>query len=266
MAVLHPQGPVGNQEARLITTSALLMCLIVLPVFFLTFFVAWRYRAGAKHSDYAPDWSYSIGLDIAVWTAPLLIVTALAILCWRSTLALDPYRPRPGLAPQMVVEVVALDWKWLFIYPAQGIASVNQLVIPAGTQVDFQITSESVMNVFFIPQLGTQIYAMSGMVTQDHLLAKNTGTFRGFSANFSGPGFADMRFATIATDQAGFAAWVKRLQAAPGRLDDKTYQMLAGPSVNLRASGFGQVKPGLFGDILAAHGGAARRMPQEETE
>ena len=267
MAVLNPQGPVGNREATLLGISALLMCIVVLPVFFLTVLFAWRYRAGARGDHYSPSYSYSVRLDVLVWSVPAAIVICLVVLNWRSTLALNPYRPIPNRnASTLVVDVVSMDWKWLFIYPDQGIASINQVVFPAGTEVDFRITSDSVMNVFFIPQLGSQIYSMSGMMTQVHLIAKNPGTYRGQSSNFSGPGFPGMYFNAVATDEAGFAAWVKTARASPGVLNDKTYQLLAGPNAYVPVSFYGHVKPGMFDDILAAHGSAARAMPQEATE
>ena len=266
MDVLHPEGPVGNREVRLLTISALLMCLVVLPVFFLTIFFAWRYQADKPRGAYDPNWKYSRKLDIMVWGGPGLIVLCLIVFNWRDTLWLNPYKPLPIKAPALVVDVVAMDWKWLFIYPNQGVASLNEVAVPTGTQVDFRITSDTVMNVFFVPQLGTQIYAMSGMMTQVHLIAKNAGTFRGLSANFSGPGFPDMRFAVRATSQAGFAAWVRRAKASPAVLDEKTYQFMAGPNDHVPVSYFGHVQPHMFADILAAHDSAAKRLPQEETE
>ena len=266
MDVLHPEGPVGNREVRLITISALLMCLVVLPVFFMTIFFAWRYRADKPRGAYAPDTQYPRRLDMIIWGGPAVIVLFLIVFNWRATLWLNPYEPLPIKAPVLVVDVVAMDWKWLFIYPDQGIASLNQAAIPVGTQVDFRITSDTVMNVFFIPQLGTQIYAMSGMMTQVHLIAKNPGRYRGLSANFSGPGFPDMRFTAIATSPAGFSAWVKQARASPAVLDAKGYQFMSGPNGHVPVSFFGHVQPGLFADILAAHDSAAKQLPREETE
>lgn len=266
MDVLHPQGPVGNREVSLLTITTLLMLIVVLPVFALTFWVAWRYRASATAGDYAPDWAASKKLELAVWGVPFAIVIALNIANWRSTIALDPYRPLAGQPPALVIDVVALNWKWLFIYPAQGIASINEIAIPAGAQVDFRITSDAAMNGFFIPQLGTQIYAMSGMITQVHLLAKNPGRYSGYSTNFSGPGFAEMRFTTVACAPRDFAAWVARARAAPATLDDAGYQFLTGGQSHLPPGFFGHVTPGLFDDIVAARGNRAKQLPAERTE
>ena len=271
MDVLHPEGPVGNREVSLLVITTLLMLIVVLPVFGLTFWFAWRYRAGrhsatATASDYTPEWSASGKLELLVWSVPFAIVLALNIANWRSTTALDPYKPLAGSSPALVIDVVSLNWKWLFIYPAQGIASINEVAIPAGAQVDFRITSDAAMNSFFIPQLGTQIYAMSGMITQLHLLAKNPGRYSGYSTNFSGPGFAEMHFTTIATSTAGFAAWVARARAAPGVLDDAGYQFLTGGQSNVPPSYFGHVTPGLFNDIVGARGNMAKQLPDERTE
>jgi cytochrome o ubiquinol oxidase subunit 2 len=266
MDVLHPEGPVGNREVSLLAITTLLMLIVVLPVFGLTFWFAWRYRATATASDYAPNWAASKKLELAVWGVPFAIVVCLNIANWRSTLALNPYQPLAGKAPALVIDVVALNWKWLFIYPAQGIASINEVAIPAGRQVEFRITSDAEMNAFFIPRLGTQIYAMSGMVTQLHLLAKNPGRYPGFSANFSGPGFAEMRFTTLATDAADFAAWVARVRAAPATLDDAGYQFLTGGQTHVPVSYFGHVTPGLFDTVVAARGDRAKQLPAERTE
>jgi cytochrome o ubiquinol oxidase subunit 2 len=197
-------------------------------------------------------------VEITVWGIPLAIILFLGVVSWRSTHLLDPYRPLAGTGDTLNVQVVALDWKWLFIYPDQHIATVNELEIPTGRQVNFLITSDSVMNVFFIPQLGTQIYAMEGMQTQLHLLAKNPGIYRGISANFSGDGFADMRFSTIAVDPARFSAWVTQVQGAPGALNATSYAALARPSSANPVAQYGKVEPNLFGQIVMAHAGTTR--------
>jgi cytochrome o ubiquinol oxidase subunit II len=261
--VLHPQGPVGARETYLLAETSLAMLVVVLPVIFMTFFFAWRYRADATRSVYAPGWSYSGKLEFFIWSIPLAIIAFLGVIVWRSTHELDPFRPLPGNAPVLNVEVVALDWKWLFIYPDQQIATVNQLVIPTGTQIAFKITSASVMNVFFIPQLGTQIYAMAGMQTQLHLLAKNPGTFRGLSANFSGPGFSGMHFATIALSGPAFETWVKKTQAMPGDLTARSYEALAAQSTNNPVAIYGKADANLFGNILASYHGTPKLPPQK---
>lgn len=255
MDVLHPQGPVGNREVSLLVISSLAMLIVVIPAIFLTVLFAWRYRASRNNPDYDPNFKYSRKIDLTVWLVPLAIVCFLTVLDWRSTVALDPYQPLPGKAPVLHVQVISLDWKWLFIYPDQHIAAVNQLEFPAGTQVDFSITSDTVMNVFFIPQLGSQIYSMAGMVTKLHLLAKNPGTYRGLSANFSGAGFPGMHFQAKAVDAQQFAAWVTHAQASPTVLNMKNFQYLAGPSANDPVSYYGNVTPGLFNRLVTAHAG-----------
>jgi cytochrome o ubiquinol oxidase subunit 2 len=258
--ILHPEGPVGVRETRLLAETFGIMLIVVLPVIFMTAFFAWRYRAGNEQAVYAPDWSYSPKFEMVIWAVPVVIIVFLGAVCWRSTHALDPYRPLQVTGKVLTIEVVALDWKWLFIYPDQQIAVINQLEIPLNTQVEFKITSATVMNVFFIPQLGSQIYAMAGMQTELHLLAKNPGIYGGISANFSGEGFADMQFPAIAVDADTFQNWVKRGQASPSILDASEYQRLAVPSQHNPVQVFGTVDPALFGNILAAHRGLATPM------
>jgi cytochrome o ubiquinol oxidase subunit 2 len=245
------------REASLIAITFAIMMVVVVPVIFLTLFFAWRYRAGAG-ATYEPKWARSWAVEISVWSVPFAIVLFLSILNWRSTHLLDPYRPLASSGNSIKVQVVALDWKWLFIYPDLHIASVNALEMPVKTQVNFLITSNGVMNVFFIPRLGTQIYAMAGMQTQLHLFAKNPGDFRGISANFSGAGFADMRFLANAVSPDQFAAWVRNAKASPGKLDVATYAALAKPSSHNPVVYYGEVAPGLFEDIVNAHTGMMR--------
>jgi cytochrome o ubiquinol oxidase subunit 2 len=266
MDVLHPEGPVGNREVSLIVISTLVMLIVVIPAIFLTFFFAWRYRSSNSRSTYDPSFSYSRTIDLTVWLVPFAIICFLIVLDWRSTAALNPYKSLPGSEPRLRVDVIALDWKWLFIYPDQHIASVNQLEIPVGTQVDFNITSDTVMNAFFIPQLGTQIYAMSGMVTQLHLIAKNAGTYRGLSANFSGAGFADMRFKTDAVSQTAFTAWINRAKGAAVSLNMNSFLTLAKPSTNNPVMYFKDATPGLFDTIVMAHSGPGPSSTRQETE
>jgi cytochrome o ubiquinol oxidase subunit 2 len=190
---------------------------------------------------------------------PLLIIIFLGFISWRSTHALDPFRRLDGSAPILHIQVVALDWKWLFIYPGQHVASVNELVVPVGTQLAFDVTSNGAMNAFFVPRLGTQIYAMAGMRSQVHLLASQPGTFRGISANFSGAGFPDMRFVTRAVSPQDFAAWLKQVEASPP-LDATTWAALKSPSQNNPVRHFADVDPRLFNRVLAAHGAKPMAM------
>jgi cytochrome o ubiquinol oxidase subunit II len=249
--VLDPKGPVGLAERSLIATSTGVMLIVVIPVIVLTLLFARRYRASNRAAEYRPTWSHSTAIEVAVWTLPTLIVAFLAVLTWKSTHELDPYRPLASNVKPIDVEVVALDWKWLFIYPDLGIASVNQLAFPVGTPVNFRITSDSVMNSFFIPQLGGQIYAMAGMQTRLHLMASQPGDYAGESANFSGPGFSDMKFRALATSPADFDAWVAKVRASSEHLDMDRYYAVAKPSEKTPVTHFSTVDPKLFYNIVA---------------
>ena len=248
--LLDPKGDIGIQEKNLILMAMGLMLLVVIPVIALTLVFAWRYRSGNKNAAYAPNWAHSTRIEIVVWTIPCLIVGFLGLLIWQSTHVLDPYRPLASKVEPVRVEVVALDWKWLFIYPDQGIATVNQLAIPVGTPIAFRLTSASLMNSFFIPQLGSQIYAMAGMQTQLHLIANEPGTYPGRSAAFSGPGFADMHFDTVAMPRDRFDAWVEQTRSVPMVLDGAAYAALEQPSLKTPPAVYGGVAPGLFDDIV----------------
>jgi cytochrome o ubiquinol oxidase subunit II len=251
--ILNPKGSVGLAERDLIATSTWAMLIVVVPVIALTLWFAWRYRASNKNAEYKPGWTHSTGIEVAVWTIPTLIILFLAVLTWKSTHELDPYRPLESQVKPINVEVVALDWKWLFIYPDLGIASVNQLAIPVGTPVNFRITSDTVMNSFFIPQLGGQIYAMAGMQTRLHLIADHTGDYAGLAANFSGKGFSDMKFRTLATSPEDFNAWVAKVRASSDRLDMDRYHAVSEPSEKDPVRYFSTVDPKLFNNIIARY-------------
>jgi cytochrome o ubiquinol oxidase subunit 2 len=251
--VLDPKGSVGLAERNLIATSTWAMLIVVIPVIVLTLWFAWRYRASNTHAEYRPNWSHSTGIEIAVWTIPTLIILFLGVLTWKSTHELDPYRPLESSVKPINVEVVALDWKWLFIYPDLGIATVNQLAFPVGTPVNFNITSDSVMNSFFIPQLGGQIYAMAGMQTRLHLIADEAGDYAGTSANFSGKGFSDMKFRAIASSPEEFNAWVAKVRASSDRLDMNRYHVVSQPDEKAPVTYFSSVDPKLFHNIIARY-------------
>ncbi|MDH6152510.1 MULTISPECIES: ubiquinol oxidase subunit II [Paraburkholderia] len=253
LTVLDPKGSVGAAEKSLIATATWAMLIVVIPVILLTLFFAWRYRASNRHAVYAPKWAHSTAIEIVCWTIPALIILYLGILTWRTTHELDPYRPLQSSVKPIDVEVVALDWKWLFIYPDLGIASVNQLAVPVDTPVNFRITSDSVMNSFFIPQLGTQVYAMVGMQTRLHLIADAPGNFEGMSANFSGKGFADMKFRTLATSATDFDAWVRKVKASPDRLSMDEYAEVAKPSEKQSVRYFSSIDQHLFRNIVARY-------------
>lgn len=258
MALMDPKGPIGAQEKDLILLSTGLMLLVVVPVILMTIWFGWRYRASNQKATYAPDWEHSTRIEAVVWAIPCLIILGLATITWISTHQLDPYKPLAASekTKPVEVEVVSMNWKWLFIYPDYGVASVNELALPAGTPVHFKLTSATVMNGFFVPQLGTQIYTMSGMQTQLSLIADHPGVFDGFSANYSGGGFAGMRFEARAMSDADFKAWVAKARTAPA-LDAAAYKVLAQPSENVPVSYYGAVTPSLYHDILnkCAEGG-----------
>ena len=249
--ILDPKGQVGADEKYLIIVATLLMLIVVIPVIVMTLFFAWKYREGRTHEIYAPKWSHSTKIELVVWIIPIIIIVILGVITWRSTHELDPYKPLVHEKDHITIEVVSLNWKWLFIYPEQGVASVNELAFPTDVPVEFKITSDTTMNSFFIPQLGGQIYSMAGMETQLHLIANEPGSYKGFSANYSGEGFTGMEFNAIATpDEAGFDAWVNKLKQAPDTLSPATYQQLAKQSENNPVQYFGQVSSDMFHHIL----------------
>jgi cytochrome o ubiquinol oxidase subunit II len=250
LELLNPKGAIGAQEKDLILIALGLMLLVVIPVMVLTVYFAWRYRETNIKATYAPKWAHSTRIEVVVWSIPCVIVAFLAVLIWRTTHSLDPYRPLESDVAAVNVEVVALNWKWLFIYPDYGIATVNHLAIPAGTPINFRLTSESMMNSFFIPQLGSQIYAMAGMQTRLHLIADEPGTYAGRSSAFSGPGFSDMHFATVAMPREQFDAWIRQARNAPATLDKATYRSLEQPSIKVLATTYASVVPGLFDSIV----------------
>ena len=259
LVVMNPAGDVARQQANLILWSTGLMLLIIVPVIVLTILFAWKYRHTNEEAEYAPDWDHSTGLELIIWSAPLMIIIALGALTWISTHALDPYRPLARLASgkplakndkPLVIEVVSLDWKWLFIYPEQGVATVNELVLPVNRQVRFKITSSSVMNTFYVPAMAGMIYSMPGMETRLHAVMNRPGLFHGFSANYSGAGFSEMDFAVHSVDDAGFAKWASETRTAKRKLDLPTYRELEKPSENVPVIRYAAVAPTLYDRIL----------------
>src|SRR6202045_2688432 len=228
--VLDPQGPIASAERLLLINATAIMLVVVIPVIVATLAFAWWYRASNTRATRSLDESYEGRLEFVVWSIPALTVILLGGVIWIGSHQLDPRAPIPGKSDPLRVDVVALDWKWLFIYPDQAVAAVNQLVIPAGTPVHFRLTSATVMNSFFIPQLGSQIYTMGGMTTHLNLLADEPGEYPGFSANFSGDGFAEMQFIAKAVPAGDFNAWVTQVRGTGSALDDAGYAALAKPS------------------------------------
>ncbi|WP_375390918.1 ubiquinol oxidase subunit II [uncultured Sphingomonas sp.] len=252
--VLNPAGPVAAGDRTILLNALAIMLAIIVPVIVLTIVFAWWFRAGNTRARYRPDWSYSGELELLVWSIPLLAVIFLAGIGWVGSHQLDPGRPLPSRQPPVRVQVVALDWKWLFIYPDQGVATINHLVIPAGRPVALRITSATVMNSFFVPRLGSQIYAMSGMDAGLNLQADRIGRYRGLSAHYSGAGFADMTFAVDAVPPAAFARWVAGSRQAPARLDGALYSRLAAQEATMRPATFGAVAPGLYDAVVRQSG------------
>ncbi|MFC4626391.1 ubiquinol oxidase subunit II [Daeguia caeni] len=248
--LLSPKGQVGMEERDLIILATCIMLLVVVPVIVLTLCFAWKYRASNEKADYQPDWHHSTKIELVVWLIPLAIIIALGTVTWISTHKLDPYRPLESNVEPINVEVVSLDWKWLFIYPDQGIATVNELAVPVDVPVNFKLTSSSVMNSFFIPALGSQVYTMPNMQTKLHLIANQEGVFEGISANYSGQGFAQMRFKTLALKQADFDKWVEEAKAKGEELSRQRYASLVQPSEKDPVQFFVATDKRLFHDIL----------------
>jgi cytochrome o ubiquinol oxidase subunit 2 len=257
--LLDPAGDVAVQQRNLLLISTGLMLLIIVPVIAIALLFAWRYRASNDNATYQPDWDHSTQLELLIWSAPLVIIVCLGALTWVGTHVLDPYRPiarirsgelvRPGTKP-LRVQVVALDWKWLFIYPDLGIATVNELAAPANTPIDFQITASNVMNAFFVPALAGQIYAMPGMETQLHAVLNRPGEYQGMSSNYSGAGFSGMHFPFHGLAPADFAKWVASVKAGGGALDRGTYLRLARPSEDVAPMRFAGIDPTLYDAAL----------------
>jgi cytochrome o ubiquinol oxidase subunit 2 len=248
--VLDPQGPIASAERLLMINATAIMLVVVVPVILATLWFAWWYRASNPRAVRSLDESYEGRVEFVTWSIPILTVILLGGVAWISSHQLDPRAPIVADKKPLPVEVIALDWKWLFVYPDQGIAAVNQLVIPAKTPVEFRLTSATVMNSFFVPQLGSQIYAMGGMVTHLNLLADKPGEYAGISAMFSGDGFADMRFIVKAVPADNFAAWVGEVRGAGMALDDRSYAALAKPSKAVPPAAYRSVAPHLFERIV----------------
>ncbi len=259
MVVMKPHGDIAQQQAQLIVVATALMLLIIVPVIVLTLFFAWRYRKANTQAPYTPDWDHSTRLELVIWGVPLLIIIALGAITWISTHKLDPYRPldriaadRPvpaGVEP-LQVNVVALDWKWLFIYPEQGIATVNELAAPLDRPIRFHLTASTVMNSFYIPALAGQIYAMPGMETKLHAVINQPGDYAGFSSNYSGAGFSHMRFRFLGQTQADFDAWVETNRRSGATLSRAAYLQLEKPSEREPVRRYASVAPDLFDAIV----------------
>jgi len=257
--VLNPAGDIAAQQRDLLVESTLLMLIIIVPVMIATVVFAWRYRASNKEARYEPEWDHSTHLELVIWSVPLLIIICLGALTWLGTHLLDPYRDLSRVAPgkavaaaeqPLEVEVVALDWKWLFIYPQYGIASVNEMAAPVDRPIEFKITSATVMNAFYVPALAGMVYAMAGMETKLHAVINQPGTYRGISSNYSGAGFSGMHFDFKGMSDADFNSWIAGVKSSNSHLDTPTYIALEKPSENEPAHHYGAVDPKLYDAIL----------------
>lgn len=259
LLVLSPPGDIAAQQGNLIIVSTVLMLIVIVPVIFLTFWFAWRYRASNRKAKYTPDWDHSTQLELVIWGVPLLIIIALGAVTWISTHLLDPYRPLdridanrpvPAEMEPLEIQVVALDWKWLFIYPEYGVASLNEAAAPIDRPIKFSITSSSVMNAFYVPALAGMIYGMPGMQTTLHAVMNKPGDYEGFSANYSGAGFSHMRFRFHGLEDGDFDNWVAQAREEGASLGRTEYLELEKPSQREAARHFASVDSSLFDAIV----------------
>ncbi len=254
-ALLSTHGIVATKERNLMLFAAALSLVVVVPVFALTFFIVWKYRASnLKPKKYEPDWDRSKLAESVWWGVPTLLILVLSVVTWNSSHTLDPYQPLASKQPAITVQVVALQWKWLFIYPQQHIASLNQLAMPVGVPVNFVVTADAPMNSFWIPQLGGQIYAMPGMTTALHLEGDTVGNYSGRSANISGDGFADMQFTASVMSADNFVQWTEHAQHSADELNNATYNALAVPHTDTAIRYFAAPRD-LYGTILQKYMG-----------
>lgn len=249
IVVLNPQGSIAQQQKDLIIIATFLMLIVVIPVFILTFSIAWKYRAGNNKAKYQPDWDHSRIAETIWWGFPLFIIVILAIITWVSSHELDPYRPIASEKSPVEVQVVALEWRWLFLYPDYGVASLNYLEIPEKTPINLTLTSDAPMNSFWIPSLGGQVYAMSGMSTKLHLQANKQSVYEGSSANLSGEGFANMRFQVKSVSNKTFHTWAQSAQSKT-MLSEKKYNAIAKPSKDVKPQLFSLSDTSLYDKIV----------------
>jgi cytochrome o ubiquinol oxidase subunit 2 len=248
--VLDPQGPVSLAERLILLNATTIMLVVVVPVIVLTLAFAWWFRGSNARAVRRPEWSYSGQIELVVWAIPAMVVILLAGVAWIGSHQLDPARRLESREKPIRVEVVSLDWKWLFIYPDQHLATLNELIVPAGAPIEFTLTSATVMNAFFVPQLGSQIYTMPGMTTHLNLLAARAGDYPGFSSHFSGDGFSDMRFMVHALPAQDFANWIARTRAQGVQLDGPAYAQLASTASSAQIQSYGSVDAGMFEHIV----------------
>ena len=259
--ILDPVGPVGQAEKTILINSTAIMLAIIIPTMIATVAFAWWFRRGNTKAKYLPDWEYSGAIEMVVWGIPILTVMLLAGIAWIGSHDLDPSKPLKSGKPPLRVDVVSLDWKWLFIYPDQGIATVNQLVVPEDTPVSYRLTSATVWNVFFVPQFGTMIYTMPRMTTRLNLQADRPGVYDGLSAHFSGDGFPGMQFKAHVLPRDQFLVWAQGQRGNGTALDGRSYAELSKPTSYVKPITYGAVAPGLFDAIVAGRAPATQRLP-----
>lgn len=250
VAVLNPKGAIADQQKDLIIIATLLMLVVVLPVFIMTFFIVWKYRASNKKATYTPDVEGNRVAEIIWWVIPSVIIAVLSVITWRSSYELAPYRAIASTVKPVEIQVVALQWKWLFIYPESGIATVNYIQIPEDTPIRFKITADAPMNSFWIPQLGGQIYAMAGMERELNLIASGAGEYKGLSANISGRGFSGMRFAVSSTSASEFQSWVAQVKSSGTKLDFTEYSRLSKPSEDVPQAKYASSQKGIYDNVI----------------
>lgn len=263
--VLDPQGPIASQERSVIVIAILLMLIVAVPLLITLYTIAWKYRAGSKNATHEPNRVGGLWKQLIWWAIPAVIITFIAVLNWQSTHALDPSKPLNSAVKPLTIQVVALQWKWLFIYPEQNIATVNFIQFPVGTPVHFELTADAPMSSLWIPQLGGQMYAMSGMVTQLNLMASAPGDFAGKDTEINGDGYAGMNFIARASSQSDFDAWVASIKAASATLDQATYDALAVPSQNARLSSYSSLDKELYNGIIMKYMPPATTTGTSET-
>lgn len=254
-SAFFPSGPVADYERDLMFITFGLMLFVFIPVLVLTLFFAWRYRASNNKAKYTPKWSHSNILEAFLWGGPIVIIAILGVVTWVSTYHLDPYKPLPTTKanPPLKVDVIGMDWKWLFVYPQYNVASVNELAVPVNTPVSMRLTSDTVMLSFMIPQLGSQIFAMSGMQTKLNLEASKKGTFSGKNYQYDGSGFAKEKFHVLSVSKQNFQAWIKKAKASGDDLNAQRYAELSKPSQMHGVKLFSSVKPHLFDYVISLY-------------
>ena len=262
--ILDPVGPVGQAEKTILINSTAIMLAIIIPTMIATLAFAWWFRRGNTKATYLPDWDYSGAIELVVWSIPAMTIMLLGGITWIGSHDLEPSKPLVSTKPAVKVDVVSLDWKWLFIYPDQGIATVNQLIVPQGTPVSFRLTSGTVWNVFFVPQFGTMIYTMPRMTTRLNLQADRPGVYNGLSAHFSGDGFPGMEFKAHVLPEDQFAMWAQSARGQGAALDGRGYAELSKPTSYVKPMTYGAVAPGLFDAIVDNRAPPPQMMPHNQ--